>query len=71
MSIAEILPVVQALSRREKFRLVQLLLEELADEETQPLFPEGQVYPIHTPAYAPEAAAQLARVLDEQQGSSR
>ena len=33
MSIAEIIPAVQALSRGEKFQLAQLLLEDLAKEE--------------------------------------
>jgi hypothetical protein len=71
MSLAEILPVVQTLSRQEKFRLVQRLLADLAEEETPHLFPEGQVYPIHTPAYAPEAAAQLARILAEPEEGSQ
>jgi len=30
------------------------------------MFKEGQVFPIYTPEYAPEAAAQLARVLTEE-----
>ena len=63
MSIAEIIPAVRALSRGEKFQLAQILLEDLASEELPTIFKEGQVYPIYTPEYAPDAAAQLAKVL--------
>jgi hypothetical protein len=66
MLIAEIIPAVRALSRREKFELAQLLLEDLAKEEMLPLFHEGQVYPIYTPEYVPGAAAQLAQLLKEE-----
>jgi len=30
------------------------------------MFKEGQVFPIYTPEYAPDAAAQLARALMEE-----
>ncbi len=66
MSIAEIIPVVQTLSRGEKFHLAQLLLEDLAKEELPAVFKEGQIYPIYTPEYSPNAAAQLARLLVEE-----
>jgi hypothetical protein len=65
MSIAEIIPAVLALSRGEKFQLAQMLVADLAREELPAIFKEGQVYPIYTPEYAPDAAAQLARVLVE------
>ena len=63
MSIAEIIPVVRALARGEKFLLAQMLLEDLAREELPPVFEEGQVYPVYTPEYALGAAAQLAQLL--------
>ena len=66
MLIAEIIPEVRALSRVEKFHLAQMLLEELAREEPSALFKEGQVYPIYTPEFAPDAAAQLAQLLKEE-----
>ncbi len=66
MSIAEIIPVVQALSRSEKLHLAHLLLESLANEESPTVFKEEQIYPIYTPEYAPGAAAQLAQLLREQ-----
>jgi hypothetical protein len=68
MSIAEIMPAVQALSRSEKFKLARLLIDGLADEDSL-LFREGQVFPIHTPEYAAQAAEQLARVLKDESQS--
>lgn len=66
MSIAEIIPAVRALSHVEKLQLAQVLLEDLGHDEVQTMFKEGQVYPIDTPEYAPDAAAQLARLLAEE-----
>lgn len=64
MSIAEIITAIQALSCGEKRRLVHLLLDDLANEEPQPVFKEGHVYPIYTPEFAPNVATQLAQVID-------
>jgi hypothetical protein len=61
MSFAEILPEVRTLSRREKFQLAQMLLEDLARDESPLTFKEGQAYPIYTPAYSPTAATQLGQ----------
>jgi len=66
MSIAEIIPAAQALSRREKFQLAQMLLEDLARGELPAMFQDGRVYPIYTPEYTPGAAAQLAQLLKEE-----
>jgi hypothetical protein len=66
MSIAEILPAVRALPRSDKFRLARLLLDDLAAEELLAELKQGQEFPIHTPEFAPGAAAQLAALLDEQ-----
>jgi len=66
MSITEILPAVRALPRSEKFRLVRLLLDDLAGEELLSGLKQGQEFPIETPEFAPGAAAQLASFLEEQ-----
>jgi hypothetical protein len=63
VSIAEIMPIVQALSRSEKLELARLIIDGLAKQESPPGFKEGHVYAIYTPEYAPGAAAQLAEVL--------
>jgi hypothetical protein len=65
MSIAELLPVLQILSRSEKFQIAQILLDDLAKDELESSFKEGQVYPIYTPEFAPGAAAKLAELLKE------
>jgi hypothetical protein len=69
MSIAEIIPAVLALSRSEKFQIAQLLLDDLANEERSVEFTDGHVFPIYTPEYAPDAAAQLAQALTDEETS--
>jgi hypothetical protein len=66
MSITELLPAVRALPRSEKFRLVRLVLDDLAGEELLSGIKQGQEFPLYTPEFAPGAAAQLATLLDEQ-----
>jgi hypothetical protein len=70
LSIAEIIPTVRALPRSEKFRLVRLLLDDLAEEELLSGLKQGQEFPIYTPEFAPEAAAQLATLLKENEKPS-
>jgi hypothetical protein len=65
MSIAEIMPAVQALSRSEKFQLARLLIDELAAADSRAYFKEGQVYPIYTPEYVPDAASRLSQLLKD------
>jgi hypothetical protein len=65
MSIAEILPAVRALPRSEKIRLARLLLDDLVGDELLSELKQGQEFPIYTPSFAPDAAAQLARLLGE------
>ncbi len=66
MSIAEIIPAVRALSRDETFRLARLLLDDLAGDDLLSGIKQGQEFPLHTPEFAPGAAAQLAALLEEQ-----
>lgn len=49
MSITEIISAVRALPRSEKFRLVRLLLDDLAEEELLSGLKQGQEFPIYTP----------------------
>jgi hypothetical protein len=62
MSLAELLPVVHALPRQDKFRLMQELITELAQEEG---LPEGE-YPVWSPYDSYEAAATLLHLLKEE-----
>jgi len=61
MSLADLLPAIHALPRRDKFRLVQELIAELALEEG---LTEGE-YPIWSPYDAHEAAATLLHLLEQ------
>jgi len=72
MSLAEILPAVRLLPREEKMELVRVLSAELAgpaqqesqEEMLRPLFPPGAKYDIFTPQFPPEAAEEVARLLE-------
>ena len=61
MSLAELLPSVQALPRSDKFRLVQELIAELAHEEG---LTEGE-YTIWSPYEAHDAAGTLMQLLEQ------
>lgn len=67
MSITDIILAARSLSRGEKVQLAQILLEELTGDQQEPVFKEGQVYPIYTPEFSPGAATELARLLAEEQ----
>ncbi len=66
VSITELIPAMRALPRIEKFRLVRLLLDDLAGEELLAGVKQGQEFPLYTPGVGPGAAAQLATLLQEQ-----
>jgi hypothetical protein len=63
VTITEIMPAIQTLSRSDKYQLARLLIDSLADEDSALEFKEGHVYPIYTPEYAPHGAAQLVQRL--------
>lgn len=67
MSFTEVLPEVQSLSRTDKIRLLQFLVQEIEQNEDRWL-EEGQTYPIWSPDSAFTAAAALLQALDEDQG---
>lgn len=63
MSLAELLPTVQALPYDDKVRLAHLLITELAREEGVPLGDVEPMYPVWSPYNAFEAAAALSKDL--------
>lgn len=65
MSLAELLPELQSLSRVDKLRLIQLLAEELARDEAGLLEP-GQSYPVWSPDTAYPAAAVMMHGLESE-----
>ncbi len=66
MQLSELLPALHQLPRADKFRAVQFLTTELAQDEGG-LVP-GAEYPVWSPYEAHEAAATLTQYLREQTG---
>ncbi len=64
MSLVEVLPEVQTLSRLDKIRLIQFLAQELERDEDQLIEP-NRSYPIWSPDRAFSAAAVLLQALEE------
>jgi hypothetical protein len=67
MSLAEVLPEVQSLSRLDKIRLIQVLAQELEHDESDVIEP-GQSYPVWSPDRAFTAAEALLQALDVDRG---
>jgi len=65
MSLAEVLPEVQSLSRLDKIRLIQFLACEL--EQNDGLIEPNETYPVWSPDRAFSAAAVLLQALGEDQ----
>ncbi|HTU18106.1 MAG TPA: hypothetical protein VMG10_08585 [Gemmataceae bacterium] len=67
MTLAEVLPEVQSLSRLDKIRLIQLLAQEL-EREAGGLIEPCRSYPLPSPDRAFTAAASLLQALEEAKG---
>ena len=66
MSLAEVLPAVQTLSRVEKLNLIQVLAEELVRSENVPALEAGHTYPIWSPYDAYQGAEVLLQLLERE-----
>jgi|JFJP01.1.fsa_nt_gi hypothetical protein len=69
MSVTDLLPNLQKLSRADKFLVMQFLLVDLSKEEgvenlLEP-FQNGAVYPVWSPYDSHQAAHQLMQLLEE------
>ncbi|HKI36627.1 MAG TPA: hypothetical protein VKA46_32520 [Gemmataceae bacterium] len=67
MSLTDVLPEVQTLSRLDKIRLIQLLAQELERDE-EGLIEPGRSYPVWSPDRAFTAAAALLQALEDESG---
>jgi hypothetical protein len=67
MSLVEVLPEVQSLSRLDKIRLIQFLARELEQDESDLIEP-GRSYPVWSPDRAFAAAAVLLQALEDEKG---
>ncbi|HTU16822.1 MAG TPA: hypothetical protein VMG10_02065 [Gemmataceae bacterium] len=67
MSLTEVLPEVQTLSRLDKIRLIQILAQELERGEDGLIEP-NRSYPVWSPDRAFPAAAALLQALEDEKG---
>jgi hypothetical protein len=73
MSLAEVLPELQSLSRVEKIRVIQFLAQELERDDSrnvEDLITPGVSYPIWSPESAYSAVAVLQQALQEHRGQT-
>ncbi len=68
MSLSELFPQIHVLPRSEKWRLVQLMLADLAREENALTIEADESYPVWSPYEAFDAADTMLRVLKEESG---
>lgn len=66
MVSSELISTLRELSRSDKFYIMQLLISELAQQETD-LIKSEQAYPIWSPYGADEAADTMLKVLQSAQ----
>ena len=69
MEMTQILPELRKLKRVEKLYIMQVLVSELAQEESELIQP-GVSYPIWSPYDAYDAAATMLKVLQESKSES-
>jgi hypothetical protein len=65
MSLAELLPKLQELSRADQLRVIEFLAVQLSKQETIALLEHGQTYEVWSPYDAFEAANVLGKMLEE------
>jgi len=65
MSVTELLPTLQKLSRADKLQVMQFLISELAKEENEAPLEDGATYRVWSPFNSHEAAHKLAELLEE------
>ncbi|BBC26046.1 hypothetical protein [Pseudanabaena sp. ABRG5-3] len=74
MSVTELLPNLQKLSRADKFLVMQFLVADLSKEEgienLSESFQNNAVYPVWSPYDSHQAAHQLMQLLEEDSVSS-
>lgn len=65
MSVVELLSTLQMLSRADKLKVMQFLVQELAAEEEALLLQSGATYSVWSPYNSHGAAQKLADLLEE------
>jgi hypothetical protein len=70
LTLPDLLPSLEALSRVDKLRAIQYLATDLAKEEGEmPFFQSGVPCPVWTPLEAYDAAAALMKMLETERNT--
>lgn len=69
MTLADLLPTIQTLSRADRLHLVQVIVADLAKEEGLASLMKDQEYPIWSPYDSYEAAVIMEKALHEHRGA--
>ena len=70
MSYSELLSTLQTLSRADKLKIMQFLVQELAAEEEALLLQPGATYAVWSPYNSHDATQKLATLLEEDKQSN-
>jgi hypothetical protein len=70
MSVTELYPALKTLSRAEKLKVMQFLVQELTIEEEAGLIQDGATYHVWSPLNSHKAAQALATLLEDEQPAS-
>ena len=65
MSVVELLSTLQTLSRADKLKVMQFLVQELVAEEEALSLQPGATYSVWSPYNSHDAAQKLAALLEE------
>jgi len=65
LELAKLVPILRELKRSEKLFVVQVLVSELAQEESSQLLQQDVAYPIWSPYDAFDAAETMIKALNE------
>jgi hypothetical protein len=71
MSISELIPAIQSLSRAEKVQLLQVIAAEIAQDEELSIIPPRIKHEVWSPYDAFDAAEQLINALKSDQHTMR
>ncbi|MFM9195141.1 MAG: hypothetical protein ACKOWG_05265 [Planctomycetia bacterium] len=69
MTLAELLPALHGLPKREKLQVIQLLAADVAREDGELLVPSEAAYPVWSPFDAFDGAASLMRLLEDEKAA--
>ena len=65
MTLNQLIPTINNLNRSEKIQLLQIIINDLAEEEKNLGLKHNEDYPIYSPLNAFEAADTLLKLLED------